>query len=812
MRLSNANLEVLRSQPQSTRLWLSIFEPQAIFKAQINDASITRGARTITFNNVTLGAFTAIENGFSMWVGSTPGAQDRGKVRVRSATSTTVVVSENSNVDWADDLYITVFRYVELWPVYPRIIQDPADVENTIWYKDYDIAYTNQNSILGTYVNMGPHRAAKRDPASGLTQVYYSSTGSYNLLGTSLSYYWFFEGATVTGSNSADPGFITYNQSGNFTTRLIISGSNGSADTSYRYVTIDPPEYRWQLTSLNGSRGEGGYTASLKVFDTIPIQEHAVVVIFKESYYGNTVSNLGGNFPNASSIFFVGYIDKDSIQYDYEHSEVSFDALSVTGLMKQSSGFSVSVESKASPAYWYELLDMDGRRALYHYLRWHTTAMMFSDFQFVGDDYKIQFFDSDRESMYDAVNNYMRDTLIGQTVSDRQGKVWMEVEAKAYTNPTGSFPPVMDITRRDWLNQPTIEERLSEDMAFLEYGGVAYSGVVTGTFAALIGSAPGTTPGFHGGMETHEGLALLGQEQLNTLVGNVFANENSPFPSVNMDMSVNATNLDIAPQETVGVHIAREDTVRNLAIDGLYIPDSMSWRYNPVHFTLLPQIDLNQLVNGDGGETIIIPVDPSDAIGGGFNVPSLQIPPLPSLVNPPQGIGCCDEVQNNAKCCTVRRSSLEWPADTFPVGTTVVVLKNGEVDSSSNFQMYAPGTSNHYIDVSNVFGSSGTYQVSATFNYADASIPSANDISNNRIIWGARILCDTGSPSPAAEFFLRSTQAGAAGSVSLTTTTLLCGGANGFFLDIDNTSGLSFQGDIDFVLTSIIITACFLHY
>lgn len=155
MRLTNQQLAILRQKPQSTHLYLSIFQPVAIFKAQVNNASATRGDRVITFDSVTLGLYTYIQNGMTMWVGSTPGANDIGKVRVRSATSTQITVSENSNIAWADNLYLTVFRYWELWPVYPRIIQDPANAENVIFYKDYDIAYSNQNSILGTFVKIG---------------------------------------------------------------------------------------------------------------------------------------------------------------------------------------------------------------------------------------------------------------------------------------------------------------------------------------------------------------------------------------------------------------------------------------------------------------------------------------------------------------------------------------------------------------------------------------------------------------------------------------------------------------------------------
>lgn len=637
MRLSNSNLELLRQRPQQTKLYLSIFQPTAIFKALINDPTIQSGARVITFDTVSLGDSTLVQNGMTLWIGNTNGGQEIGKVRVKSITPTAITVSENDDIAWGDNQYLTVYKYWELWPVFPRIIIDPNDDENVLFYKDYDIPYTNQNSILGTYVNAGPHRAAWLDPASGQVQLWYSSTGSYNLVGTSLAYDWKFEGGTPSTSTAADPGLVTYNTPGHYVTSLSISGSNGCVDTRYIYASIynqaNPPIQKWQLNGFQGSRDEGGYTASLKVYQIIPIQEHAVVVLFAENWYGNTKQSLGGNYPNSSDIFFVGYVDKDSIEYDYEHSEVSFDALSLTGIMKKTSGFSVSVKSVPDPTKWYELLDMDTRRALYHYLKWHTTALSLSDFAFVGDDYKRQYFDSDRESMFDAIDNDMQNSLIGKTVSDRQGKVWLEVEAMAYSNPTGTFtPPIMDIINRDWMNTPTVEERLTNAVSYLEYGGVAYSGVVTGTFNAYIGSAPGNAPGFYGGIESHQGLVLLGQDQINYLVGNVFANKNSEFPNISTELGINVTNIDIAPQETLGLHLLRTDTVRDKAIDGLYIPKFMSWKYDPDNFIMIPQLDSAELVSGKIGQTVTIP--PIADIGGGFTSDIDLFPPNPDIFSP----------------------------------------------------------------------------------------------------------------------------------------------------------------------------------
>ena len=187
-RLSASQLNLLRTRPQRTTLYMSIFQPRVVFKAQINGA-LTSGARSIPFDNITQGSIADVEVGMTLWVGSTAGAKDVGKIRIKSKAAGQFEVSENSNIAWANDLFITVIRYWELWSIYPRIIHNPADEEDVIFYKDYDIPYTNQNSILGTFPNAGSHQALFAGE-----QVYYSATGSFNPRGDTLSYEWSFEG------------------------------------------------------------------------------------------------------------------------------------------------------------------------------------------------------------------------------------------------------------------------------------------------------------------------------------------------------------------------------------------------------------------------------------------------------------------------------------------------------------------------------------------------------------------------------------------------------------------------------------------
>ena len=641
MRLSAPDLELLRQRPSQTALSLFIFQPRSVMKCLVNNVSIAKGARTIAYDTVSSGSYLAVEDGMTLLIGTSAGASDIGRIRIRSVTSGAFTVSENSNIVWADNLHLTVLRYWEIWPVFPQNVQSGT---NVTFYKDYDIAYTNQNSILGTFVNAGPHRPVVLENGTGTT--YYSSTGTYNLLGEALTYDWAFEGGTPTGSTSATPGNVNYTTVGDYVTRLKVTSASGTVDTTYRYVSVKnkigegstTPIAKWTMSDLSGSRAEAGYSAEFTVYDNIIIDNNAVVMLLADDWYGGTKRSLGGNYLNTEKIFFVGYIDGGSIRYNYQYSHFSFRVSSITQLMKRATGFSISVESKKSPTTWFELLDLDCRRAIYHYLRWQSTVLKVVDFNFVGQDYKLQYFDADRTSIFDAIDNLMRGTLFGDISADRQGRLWAEVHPMAYSNPTGTFTPVMEITNRDWMGQPEIGERYSDEVSTIELGGVAYSGTSTGTFSALLAEAPGGVPAFRGTIEKSSGLALLGQSQLNTMVGNVFANKNSRYPSISLEMAIPPRNLDIAPQEVIRVLVSPSDTIRGVNLDKLFIPESFSWKYDSTNQILLSSMEAINLVNGQVGDTIIIPDTPSEELvvgggsfGGGFSVPGIKIPTLPSL-------------------------------------------------------------------------------------------------------------------------------------------------------------------------------------
>lgn len=627
---TNAQLELLRTRPHLTRLFLSVYQPSTVLAARVNNTSSAKGDRSITFDSVTAGSYLLVRSGMTMYVGTTAGARDKGSVRVRSATSTVLTVAENSHINWSDNDYLTVVSFFEINAIYPRIIQDPADETNTLWYKDYDVTYTDQNSVLGSFVNMGSHYAAFLE--NGSAQIYYSASGTYNVRNEAMTYSWFFEGATVTGSSANTPGNITYNTAGHYTTRLTVTTAGGASDTSYRHISIydatHPTIRQWELTSLSGSKEQGGWVAKIRVRESIPhtiLTEGSLIVVFADNTYTGARQSING------SIVFVGYILKGSVKYNYRESSVEFEAGSPSMVMKESEGFAVSVQFSSDPSTattdpnipssWVTVLDMDVRRAIYHYLRWHSTVLMTNDFEFKLTDRYLQFFDSDRTSLYDAINSFLKSALTGGLTCDRRGKLWAERDI--YIEPS-TFQTSFTLANGDWIGDVEIEEALNNQTSFIEMGGIHFNG--TG-YTPLLSNAPGTAPGYRGGVKRIQGLALLSQEELNQIAGSVLAQDNIRYPAVELSLAGNYNNFDLAPQEIIPLTLSASDTIRGISFTNKsFFLSRMEWVHQPEWESFMPRISLRQIGSGVGdtitvnvsGSTVTIPDLPDT---GGFGDP-----------------------------------------------------------------------------------------------------------------------------------------------------------------------------------------------
>ena len=74
--------------PQWSRFYLSFPAATSVFKAQVSGTyTTTDRVASISFGSVTLGAYTDIKPGFTIWIGTSAGLNDVTTLRVRSAAS-----------------------------------------------------------------------------------------------------------------------------------------------------------------------------------------------------------------------------------------------------------------------------------------------------------------------------------------------------------------------------------------------------------------------------------------------------------------------------------------------------------------------------------------------------------------------------------------------------------------------------------------------------------------------------------------------------------------------------------------------------
>jgi hypothetical protein len=639
-------LALLRTQPHQTNLFLSIYKPKTVFAARVNDSGVAKGDRVITYDTVSAGNWQAVHVAMTLHVGTTPGGKDKGSIYVYGRTSTTLTVGENSHIDWEDDDYLTVVDFYQIWPVYPRYVQSGGDV--TV-FKAYDVAYTDQNEVLGSLICMGPHHAGFLDPNSGEHEVYWTADGTENMKGHTISYSWEFEGGTPTGSSVQTPGNVTYDTPGHYVTRLTITTVEGETNLSVRHVSIydrpgegdDVPILSWGTDGLAGSRNEGGYQGRFWVRENISdLEDGALVVLFADDLYGSTEQSIGGNATNREKTFFVGYILDGSIQRDYKEGIAYFQVGSPTEIMKLGEAFSVSVESSTDPVEdaanpdkgvdpWFYLEDLTVKRAIYHYNRWHNTVNVCCDVKYPDTDYNIQYFDANRTSIYDALSRLMESTVFGSVISDRQGRIYCEINPEATDAAKSSIPLNMFIDNHDWIGQPEIVERSSDSISYLEGGGVAYAGPATGTFSAVLSAAPGSVPAYRGVLQKVSGLALTGQDHLNTLMGNVYASRNSRYPEVTLSMAGNYRNFDITPKERVQLTLQPEDTPVGISWEQKpFVIDGVEWGYDSRSASLRCDLLVAEITEGFLADTILVEeIPPTDTPGPAPVPPPPPIPP-----------------------------------------------------------------------------------------------------------------------------------------------------------------------------------------
>ena len=655
--LSTGQKATLRTHPHKIKMYLAVLQPQEMMRAQISDATVTRGTVTFTVT-ISTGSAAACLAGMSVWVSDgNDGTQNDGRVRLRSVVSNgsvTVTVAENDDINWTNGWYISVRRIFEFWPMYPRELYDPG-TDTITSYKDYNIAFTDQTDDLNPVPVMGPHACAFIDSISGVATVYFDGSDSYCLDDSISTYAWAFESGTPVSSAVATPGNVTWDTAGEYLVSLTVTAANGKTAVGYRHVFIydrssNLPTTNFAVKSSRAALSSGGWDWKLEVFEDAGQPEFpdgTLCVLFAEAWYGSTAKAFGMNNAGRHNIRGVGWLVGESVTKDPESSNVLFDVAGLAGKMSASDQFPTTIEYVASsPTTWHEMTTLDSEKALFFYVYWHSTLCLMADFWlpsqlhagYVWGPFKIQAQDFAGDSVGNVVKKLSEECFF-TSGTDRQGGFY--VDYNVHMLPTTGYvtvfrnniPVVIDLTVADIINDIKITREPLATVNFVDFNGVAFDG---STAEPVISYAPGNAPLYFGSARPSQKHVLdptSFQAKGNVLAGLQLAWGNNEFPRVQFKCNGDYSITDILPRERIQLTLTSTQTWREYSwVSKNFLVSGITERYEPDSGYIQTEFQLESECSGVAGATGDYPPDEPPE-------PPYEPPPPPSDPDPPPDEG-----------------------------------------------------------------------------------------------------------------------------------------------------------------------------
>lgn len=661
-----SQLAYLRDQhPQTARVeWYLAVAPygDACFTAQVNDGAIARGARAIVYDGDV--GENNVSGGMTLWVGSAPGLDDIGRVRVRwiNAVANSILVAENTDIAWADDLFLTcpgAYGFREIWGKYPRMTEVGGAVD---FFMDYDDDFTNPtDTVIPPKANAGPPAVGWIDPVTGVCDLSFNGDTSFTTeVGAAIALYaWDFEDGTWQsgpGVNAAgtcaNPNVVRWTTPGFRYISLTVTDNTAQARTGTMYVPVwifeEGVEDPYELAEIvnQDCSIDNGWKATLRVFQPNTTDEDiiyrwsdgALVVLFTKTWFGNICTGVGGwcmasDKHYRDNIRFVGWLNGETLQYNSDVGVVEFEAVSHDGIMRMIPGFSFTIED-ATPTEWHEVNDLNVDRALHFLLEYYSTVNKVCTVMPVGEGanrtLRIQKFSG--SSLYDQAQEDLLQDAHCLLLSAKTG-VLIATRDPQFRDAAGrAFVDVachLQQANGDWMNAIDMDKPHRPSAGECRLGGVAYS-------TPLLSQCPIATPGDIPTVPLQspydirpDGFILRDQAEANLWSGLTLTNENNEYRDVPLDLTGYWPVFDPAYQEYIEL-TATDPLTRKSWVQEKFIVREMQFTDGAEAGTSQTSLVLEKTSEIMYGETVTVPDEPEPEPP--FTPP---VPLLPPTVPPP---------------------------------------------------------------------------------------------------------------------------------------------------------------------------------
>lgn len=381
--LSAGQLQTLRgtgalAPSYQSGAYISAVPNVTVFAARVNQASFTASYAQVTFDTVTVGAYTDLVPGMTVLISAT---NDRTKPvftgRVRKAATSTVIFINETSAALADNYYIFVLADFRLWDKLGRQVSN-------VQYTDFETTF---RQLLPVIYNL---KAAYAGFVSGgVLTISFAPSALAATSGASISTWaWNVGDGTITVGSSSTQNITATFPPGHRWVYLTVTDSGGRSQTRKISVhahapdTYPPVPLQAGDLSLSGSV-ETGFEASVAAWAGVSgLLDYTQIVIWYDERYQDSTTALTGD-----NIAFVGRMreSSDSAAADPVVGIAAETRYTLVGPLQQLSHLEMLPYEflyKASPAAFFEVKNLTV---------WRACCLLLSEFSTFLELYSLTF-------------------------------------------------------------------------------------------------------------------------------------------------------------------------------------------------------------------------------------------------------------------------------------------------------------------------------------------------------------------------------------------------------------------------------------
>ncbi len=431
-----------------------------------------------------------------------------------------------------------------------------ALTEQVVLYKDYDIAYADQNLFIEPTVLMGSSRVLEAGE-----DVTLSAALSWSYNSKIVSYRWYIaDGVLVSGSLTSPIITCRFNTSGQRTIHCTVTNELGKWSTGHRNIYVYDEDNRplsdFVLTELSADINEG-WRASVEIINPENPEQYeggAEVVIFGERLIEGKKTSL--SFESGTyNLQFRGWIVGGSIVLSPDHSLLSFEAAGPLPVMENQHNFALAVDDVYSAIEWNEVPLLNTTKALYHLLRWHSTILDITDVHIPHNsvlELPLGGQEFQEGNIVEQAKSLVDDQFALMSGS-KDGSIWITIDPRyyPYDNTISCVNQWLpnSLTSADLIEEVEWEKNKLYKTNQVEVSGLSYDGY---NATAYIVSAPGPAPLYGGTSEIFEGRVLASASQAKAIAAQILTFLNREEEEVNLTLR-NSDFLDITPPRPLSI-------------------------------------------------------------------------------------------------------------------------------------------------------------------------------------------------------------------------------------------------------------------